>query len=181
MQFLSELWMPILLSAVFVWIASGIIHMALPVHKNDYKALPNEEKAMAGLEGTPAGSYMFPFCTMEQMKDPAVMERINKGPTGVVTVWGGAVNMGRNLQMTLLSYILIGVFVAYVCWHTKSSMDSYLDVFRIAGTTAFMVHGLGHIGHAIWFKMPGSWGYVIGGAVYGLLTGGTFGWLMPLG
>ena len=33
----AELWLPILLSGVFVFVVSSVIHMALPIHKNDYK------------------------------------------------------------------------------------------------------------------------------------------------
>ncbi len=33
---LQALWLPILLSAVIVFVGSSIIHMALPWHKNDY-------------------------------------------------------------------------------------------------------------------------------------------------
>lgn len=41
---LSALWLPILLSAVIVFVASSIIHMAIPIHKNDYRQLPDEDK-----------------------------------------------------------------------------------------------------------------------------------------
>ena len=38
---LAALWLPILLSAVIVFIASSIVHMAMPWHKNDYPRIPN--------------------------------------------------------------------------------------------------------------------------------------------
>ena len=47
MEFLTDLWLPILLSAVFVFIASSIFHMAIPIHKGDFKKLPGEEKVLA--------------------------------------------------------------------------------------------------------------------------------------
>jgi len=37
---LSALWLPILLSAVIVFVASSIIHMVLPYHRSDYQQLP---------------------------------------------------------------------------------------------------------------------------------------------
>ena len=49
MTALSALWVPILLSAVIVFIASAIIHMVLPWHKGDYLALPNEDQIMSAL------------------------------------------------------------------------------------------------------------------------------------
>ena len=35
MAFLTELWMPILVSAVFVFIVSSITHILLPYHKSE--------------------------------------------------------------------------------------------------------------------------------------------------
>jgi len=42
MAFLTALWLPILLSAVIVFVASSIMHMVLPYHRNDYGQLPDE-------------------------------------------------------------------------------------------------------------------------------------------
>ena len=42
-----SLWLPILLSAVFVFLLSAVIHMALPWHKNDFKKMPDEDKIRA--------------------------------------------------------------------------------------------------------------------------------------
>ena len=59
---LASLWLPILLSAVIVFIASSILHTLLPWHKNDYARLPDEEKARATLRplAIPPGDYMVP-------------------------------------------------------------------------------------------------------------------------
>ena len=61
---LSALWLPILLGAVFCFIASSIIHMAPLWHKNEYPQLPDEEKARAaiGALNVPPGDYMLPRC-----------------------------------------------------------------------------------------------------------------------
>ena len=40
---LTALWLPILISAVIVFIASSIMHMVLPHHKSDYRKVPDEE------------------------------------------------------------------------------------------------------------------------------------------
>ena len=40
---LTALWLPIVLSAVFVFIASSIIHMVLGFHNSDYKKLPDHQ------------------------------------------------------------------------------------------------------------------------------------------
>jgi hypothetical protein len=40
---LTSLWLPILLSAVIVFVASSIMHMLLPYHRSDYQQLPEED------------------------------------------------------------------------------------------------------------------------------------------
>jgi len=46
---LTALWLPILLSAVIVFVASSIIHMVLPIHKSDYRKLPEEDRVLETL------------------------------------------------------------------------------------------------------------------------------------
>ena len=44
MTALSSLWLPILVSAVLVFIASTVIHMVLSFwHRGDYLKMPNED------------------------------------------------------------------------------------------------------------------------------------------
>ena len=64
MGFLVELWLPILVSSVLVFIASALAWMVSPHHKQDWKGLPNEDGFLDSLRAnnTPAGQYMFPFC-----------------------------------------------------------------------------------------------------------------------
>ena len=46
-----SLLIPIVVSAVFVFLASSVIHMATPFHKNDLKKFPNEDDVMKALRG----------------------------------------------------------------------------------------------------------------------------------
>ena len=48
---LSLLWLPIVLSAVIVFVASAIMHMVLPYHHSDYQKLPNEDSVLSALRG----------------------------------------------------------------------------------------------------------------------------------
>ena len=56
------LWMPILVAAVFVFVASSVIHMFLPYHRSDFKGVPEEDAVMDALRGfnIPAGDYVVP-------------------------------------------------------------------------------------------------------------------------
>ena len=86
---LSALWLPTVLSAVIVFVASSIIHMLLPYHRSDYQRLPDEDKVLSALRaaGLKRGLYVFPFCTHKDMKSPAVQEKYKQGPVGMMTVF----------------------------------------------------------------------------------------------
>src|SRR6266481_3953873 len=88
---LTALWLPILLAAVIVFFASFVMHMLLPYHRSDYQKLPDEDKLLAALRaaGLKRGLYVFPFCTHKEMKSPAMIEKYNQGPVGMLTVFPG--------------------------------------------------------------------------------------------
>ena len=181
---LSALWLPILLSAVIVFVASSLIHMVLPFHRNDYQRLPDEDKVLGAMRaaGVKPGLYVFPYCTQKDMKSPAVMEKFKQGPVGFMTVRpSGPVAMPKYLAQWFVYCLVIGFFVAYLTGRTVAPGVDYLAVFRVAGTTAFLAYGLGHLSNGIWKGQPWSVTIkeVIDGLVYGLLTAGTFGWLWP--
>ena len=56
----------------------------------------------------------------------------------------------------------------------------YLAVFRVAGTTAFIAHGIAIIPESIWFGRPWPMTLktLLDALIYGLLTGSVFGWLV---
>jgi hypothetical protein len=181
---LTALWLPILLSAVIVFVASSIMHMLLKYHQSDCKRLPDEDKVLAALRGAglTRGLYMFPYCTHKDMKSPEMMEKFKQGPVGMMTLRdNGVPAMGKFLSMWFVYCLVIGFFVAYLTGRTLAPGAPYLAVHRVAGTAAFMAYGLGHLSNGIWKGQP--WGMTIkevaDGLIYGLLTGGTFGWLWP--
>lgn len=179
---LAALWLPILLSAVIVFVASSIIHMALPIHKSDYKKLPDEEPARAALKGVAPGVYMVPACDHKNMKDPAVQEKFKQGPVGTITLRpAGMINMGTFLGQWFFYCLLVSFFTAYVAAHVMAAGTPYLQVFRAVGTIGFMTYGLAQIPMGIWGGSPWSvvFKHMIDGLIYGLLTAGTFGWLWP--
>lgn len=182
---ITALWLPIVLSAVIVFVASSIVHMVLGYHKSDYKRLPSEEGALDGLrkEALSPGVYVFPYCASpKEMGAPEMVEKYRKGPVGMLTVLPSAPPaMGQHLAMWFIFSLIVGVFVAYLAGRTLSAGAHYLAVFRVAGTTAFLAYGLGHMVDSIWDGRPWSatMKYIFDGLVYGLLTAGVFGWLWP--
>jgi hypothetical protein len=181
---LAALWLPILLSAVFVFVASSIMHMLLPYHRSDYGQLPDEDKALATLRasGLKPGLYVFPYCTHKDMKSPALLEKQKQGPVGYLTIIpSGPPVMPKFLGQWFAFCLIIGFFVAYLTAHTVAPGANYHAVFRVVGTAAFLAYGLGNLSNGIWKGQPWSVTIkeVVDGLVYGLLTAGTFGWLWP--
>jgi len=182
---LSSLWLPILLSAVIVFVASSLIHMALGYHKNDIRALPREEDVMAALRpfNIPPGDYGMPKpSSMKDMGTPAFKEKMTKGPVAFMTVLpSGPFETGRQLAQWFVYAIVISFFAAYVTSRAVPVGADYLSVYRFAGTTAFIGYAMALPQQAIWYRR--NWGTTLlsmfDGLIYGLLTGGTFGWLWP--
>jgi len=181
---LAALWLPTLLSAVIVFVASSIMHMVLPYHHNDYSQLPDEDTIRTTLRSAALkrGLYVFPFCTHKEMKSPALAEKYKQGPVGFVTILpNGPPAMPKFLIQWFVYCLLIGFFVAYLTGHTIAPGANYLVVFRVAGTAAFLAYGLSQLSNGIWKGQ--MWATtikeVIDGIVYGLLTAATFGWLWP--
>jgi hypothetical protein len=180
----SALWLPILLSAVIVFIASSIMHMLLRYHAADYNKLPEEDNILSVLRAAnlKRGLYIFPFCTPKEMKSPAAIEKYKQGPVGqLIIVPSGPPAMPKFLLLWFAYCLVIGFFVAYLTGHTVPFGAHYPAVFRVAGTAAFLAYGLGHLSNGIWKGQTWSATIkeVIDGLVYGLLTAGTFGWLWP--
>jgi hypothetical protein len=182
---ITALWLPILLSAVIVFIASSIIHMALPIHKSDYRKLPEEDKVLEALRAagvTPGRAYHFPFCTHKEMKSPEVVEKFKRGPIGLLTVIpSGVPAMRKFLGQWFLYCVVVSFFTACLTGRTRPAGAEYLEVFRVAGTTAFLAYSGAIAQDSIWKGQ--TWGvtlkHVVDGLIYGLLTAGTFGWLWP--
>jgi hypothetical protein len=181
---LTALWLPILLAAVIVFVASSILHMVLPYHRSDYQRLPDEDKLTAALRaaGLTRGLYIFPYCTHKEMKSPAMIEKYKQGPVGMLTVFpSGPPAMPKFLAMWFAYCLVIGLFVACLTGSTVAPGAPYQAVFRVAGTAAFLGYGVGQLVNSIWAGQPWSVTikHVIDGLLYSLLTAGTFGWLWP--
>jgi len=181
---LSALWLPIVISAVIVFVASSIMYTVLPYHRSDYQKLPDEDNVLANLRGAGVkrGLYIFPFFTQKEMKSPAAIEKYKQGPVGTMTVFpSGPPIMAKFLGLWVSYCLLIGFVVAYLAAHTVAPGAHYLRVFRVVGTAAFLGYGLGHLSDGIWKGQ--TWSATIkdvfDGLVYALLTAGTFGWLWP--
>jgi hypothetical protein len=179
------LWLPILVAAVIVFIASSLIHMVLPFHKNDYGKLKHEDEVMEAMRsaGVTPGDYLMPYCSSPSaMKDATFVAKMTKGPVAMMTVMTpGPPAMGGQLAQWFVYCLVVSLFAAYVAGRAVGPDAHYLAVFRFAGTTAFVGYSLALWQNSIWFKRAWSTTIksTIDGLIYGLLTAGTFGWLWP--
>lgn len=182
---LTSLWLPILLSAVGVFIVSSIIHTVLNYHQGDFRKLPKEDELMETFRRLeiPPGDYGMPCAeSMKEMKEPAFQEKMKAGPVAFMTVRpGGSFSMGKKLVIWFLYSLLIAVIAAYITGSALRPGAPYLSVFRFAGCVTFTGYSIALLHDSIWYER--SWGttlkYVFDGLVYGLLTAGVFGWLWP--
>ena len=176
-----DLWMPILASAVLVFVVSAMVWMVLPWHKTDFTKTGDEETVRSALSGTQPGYYMVPYCTdPKELENEEVAQKYVDGPQAFITVVpNGLPKMGPKLIMSFLFYVVVGIVCAYFVSRTTGPDTSYLGVFRIAGTTAFIAYGLAYFQESIWFGRPWSLTAknLLDGLIYGLVTGGVFGWL----
>jgi hypothetical protein len=180
-----SLWLPILLSAVVVFILSSVFHMFLKYHNSDFQKLPNEDKAMDDLQkaGIPAGDYMFPYCAdNKERNSKEFQDKMSKGPIGVLTMFQAGTNfMGTSLAQWFIYCLIVGVFAAYIAGRALAPGAHYLSVFRFAGATAFAGYSLALMQNSIWYKK--NWSATLksmfDGLIYALFTAGVFGWLWP--
>ena len=182
---LASLWLPIVLSAVFVFIASALINMLLKFwHAPDYRRFSNEDEIRAAIRnGNPEapGQYALPWCTPEAMKDPAMQDKLKQGPVGMVCLRRpGGMNMGASLFQWFLFCLLVSLFCAFIAIVLSPATDRHL-VFHTVALAALMAYGFGCFTDAIWWSVPwkSALKYIADGIIYALITGFTFMWLWP--
>jgi hypothetical protein len=182
---LTALWLPIVLAAVVVFVASSVIHMVFKYHSSEYRQLPEEGAILNAMHSAKAGPgfYSFPYAgTMKEMGSPEMIEKYTRGPVGIVNVNpSGPPAMGKSLMLWFTYSIVVGIFAGYLASRTLAAGTHYLQVFRVVGCASFMAYSFAHFSDAVWRMKPWSmtFKHVFDGLVYALLTAGVFGWLWP--
>jgi hypothetical protein len=180
-----SLLVPILAAAVIVFVASSVIHMFTPFHKGDLKRVPNEDGVMSALRNfnLEPGDYAMPLASsMAAMGSPEFQAKMTAGPVVMMTVRpSGKFTMTPSLVQWFIYSIVVSLFAGYIAGVALGPGADYLKVFQVAGCVAFVGYGMGLPQASIWGGK--NWGTTIrgmaDGLLYGLLTGGTFGWLWP--
>lgn len=185
MVYIPSLWLPILLSSVFVFILSSLVHMVFGYHANDLRKLPDEDGFADALRkfSIPPGTYVLPRAgNMKEMGSPEFQEKVKKGPSAIITIRAGMnPSMAPYMVQWFVYSVVVGVFAAYVAGRALGPEASYLAVFRFAGVTSFACYAIAGWQESIWYSR--SWATTFknsfDGLLYALVTAGTFGWLWP--
>jgi len=180
----SQLWLPILVSAVVVFVASSLAWMVLPHHKADIKKLPDEKAwfEQLGQANLAAGTYMWPnAATPAEGKTEEFRARYAAGPWGSVNIQTGQPNFGRNLLLVFLIYGVIGTLVAYLTGRAHGAGAGFGAVFPVATAAAILGYCIGSLPGAIFMAKPARFVFTdfVDALAYAVLTGIVFAALWP--
>jgi hypothetical protein len=188
MEFLSHLWLPIVVSGAAVWVASCLAWMVVGHHKKDWKQIPSEGAFIDAVKqlGIGPGSYGFPefrACEgLSQEQKKAKWEEMQENPMGLLRVWG-PIRMGRSMVLTLLVYVVASVLIAYLAWNAlpHAGGGGFGTVMRVVGTAGVLTYCIASLPNDIWFQrsLREVVTSLIDGVMLGLITGAVFGWLWP--
>ncbi|HYV51133.1 MAG TPA: hypothetical protein VE910_04460 [Dongiaceae bacterium] len=182
---IPALWLPIVLSAVLVFVVSSIVHMLLPYHRKDFLRLPDEDavRAVLGRQSLGRGQYFMPFAPdMKAMKDPEMAKKFEEGPVAIVTVLKrGHMNMGPHLIKWFAFLLGMSFTVAYLLSRTLPPQTVFMQVFRVASTISWLGYAGALIWSGIWKGVPWSTVLkdVLDGLIFALVTGAAFAGFWP--
>jgi hypothetical protein len=186
MDFLLHLWLPIILSAAAVWIASTIFGMPFLHHKDDWIGLPErEEDALLGFirsSGISPGNYLFPdFRTRAAMESEKVTRALAQGPVGHLSLWRPPLSMGGKLGATFIVYLVVSALIAYLASIVLPPTATFARVFQVVATAGILAYSFSSIPSAIWFGAyrRSILAGIIDGIVCGAITGAIFAWRWP--
>lgn len=182
---LLALWLPILVAAVAVFVVSSVVHMALPMHKGDYRKMANEDQALDALRqaGVGPGQYMFPCpASMKDMGSPEMQAKFARGPVGTLIVRPhGGYHMGAALGQWFAFCVLVSALVAYASGLHLPAGAPGSTVARSASVVALCGYAFSSVTDSIWKGV--SWSvtakFVVDGALYAAVTALVFAWLWP--
>ena len=182
---LEQLWIPIVLSAVLVFVASSLIHMVFKWHNPDYRKLANEDEVRAAIRASNAapGQYLIPHCIdPKEMQKPEMQQKFKDGPVGFLMLRAPcAPSMGKPLGQWFALNLVIAIVAAYLAAKTLPVGATFLGVCREVSLVTFLAYAGGSVSAAIWMAKP--WNSAakecLDAFIYGLVSAVAFAWLWP--
>lgn len=186
MHLLSALWLPVLLSAVAVFVISSLIHMVLKWHAGDYGTLANEDAIRAAIRAAnpPPGRYVIPACgDMKDMASEEMKRKYAEGPIGHLTIGpNGQPNMGKYLGQWFLWSLVVAAVAGYLAGRVFGLDHNHARAAaKLVGAVTFIAHGFGTVTESIWMMRPWSSSvkYLADSALYAIGSALVFLWLWP--
>ncbi len=184
---LTSLWLPIVLSAVAIFIASSIIHTVLQWHNSDYPKMPQEDQVMDALRpfSIAPGDYFVPRADhASELKTQEFLDKLNKGPVIVMTVMpNGPFKMGKSLGLWFVYCLIVVAFSACIAASALPPAAPVHHIFHLVAATSFMGFAVALWQMSIWYQR--SWvttlKSTIDGVVYAAITAAIFAYLWPQG
>lgn len=178
-------WLPILLATVLCFVAGALLHMVVPLHKGDWRRLPDEDGILAAMRkaGLTPGNYMFPHPpSMQAMNEPGFVAKLEQGPVGIMTLRKPSrINMGPYLTRQFLYHLVVSAVIAYLASRTLPQDVAYLKAYQVVGTTALLAYIAAIFPEMIWYGHPRHYvtAKVVDGVVWAMLTAGAFAGFWP--
>jgi hypothetical protein len=177
----AQRWLPILLAAIGVFVASSLIHMVFKWHNADYLKLPNEDGVRGALGPLPAGQYKVPYCQdMKEMQTPEMQKKMVDGPIAMIMVWpSGLPKMGAHLAKWFALNVAIAIAAAHLAVCLTAVNGS--RIFHVVALTTFLAYSAGSVSDGIWYGR--TWRSVskdlLDALIYAVVSGAVFAWLWP--
>jgi hypothetical protein len=182
---ITQLWLPILLSAVAIFAVSSLIHMVLPWHKSDYRKLPQEDQVLAALRpfSIPPADYLAPRPdNMQDMGSDAFRQKVTLGPRLVMTVMpSGSFGMARNLVGWFIYTLLIAAIVGGLCCLVFPAGADGHNVFHVALIAGALAYAGGLWQMSIWYhrSIATTVRSTIDGIIYAAIIAGLLAYFWP--
>jgi len=186
MQDPLQLWLPILVAAVAVFIASSLIHMVFKWHNADYTRLSNEDEVRAAIRAGSAkpGLYVLPHCTdMKEIQGEQMQKKFREGPVGFLTLRKiGPPSMGGSLLQWFTFNLVVSMVTGDIALQLYHLQANPVDVSQMVGLLSFLTYAGSSVQAGIWMGKP--WRAVfkdmLDGLIYAVVSGLAFWWLWPV-
>ncbi len=182
---LMQLWLPILVAAIGVFVASSLVHMVFKWHNSDYRPLANEDEVRAAIRtGSPApGQYVLPHCKDHRdVKGEAMQAKFREGPVGHLTIVGnGMPSMGAMLGKWFVFNLGVAAIAACLALQVLGLAADRHAAGHLVGMVSFLTYFGGSVQNGIWMGKP--WSAVakdlLDSLIYGTVSALTFMFLWP--
>ena len=149
MQDPFQIWLPILVAAVAVFIASSLIHMLFKWHNADFRKLPNEDAVRAALRAGAAtpGLYVVPHCAdMKEIQGEEMQRKFREGPIGFVTLRkNGPPSMGGPLLQWFTFNLVVAMVAGDISLQLYGIGSNPVDVAQMVAILSFLTYAGGHV------------------------------------